>query len=38
MPLACIIDGKILCVHSGIGKTLKNIDELNRLQRPVEVK
>jgi len=31
MPLACLVDEKILCVHSGIGANLKNIDEIDNL-------
>jgi len=31
MPLACLIDDKILCVHSGIGSSLKSVQDIERL-------
>lgn len=35
MPLACIIDRKILCVHGGIGDGKWTLDDLRRVQRPL---
>jgi len=37
MPLACLIDDKILCVHSGIGNKLKSVQDIDRLQRPIKI-
>jgi len=37
MPLACIVDEKLFCVHSGIGSSLKNIDEIDNLEKPIQV-
>ena len=37
LPVACLIDDKIFCVHSGIGQNLKNINEIERLSRRVEI-
>ena len=28
MPLAALIEDKILCVHGGIGTTIRTIDEI----------
>ena len=37
LPLASVIDDKILCIHGGIGSTLKTIDQIRQIQRPLEV-
>ena len=37
MPLAAIIDDKIICLHGGIGSSLNYIEEIDQLQRPLEV-
>jgi diadenosine tetraphosphatase ApaH/serine/threonine PP2A family protein phosphatase len=37
LPLAAILEERILCVHGGIGNTLRSIDELEYIQRPIEV-
>jgi diadenosine tetraphosphatase ApaH/serine/threonine PP2A family protein phosphatase len=37
MPLAALIEEKILCVHGGIGITIRTIDEIELIQRPVEI-
>ena len=37
LPLAAVIDNAILCVHGGIGKTLKKIEDIERLERPIEI-
>ena len=33
MPLACVINGKFLAVHGGISPELKNLSDLNKLDR-----
>lgn len=37
LPLAALIDNKYLCVHGGIGSTLKNVQEIERIQKPIEI-
>eukprot|EP00331_Platyophrya_macrostoma_P003524 CAMPEP_0176424724 /NCGR_PEP_ID=MMETSP0127-20121128/10992_1 /TAXON_ID=938130 /ORGANISM="Platyophrya macrostoma, Strain WH" /LENGTH=808 /DNA_ID=CAMNT_0017805805 /DNA_START=70 /DNA_END=2496 /DNA_ORIENTATION=+ len=37
MPLAALVADKLLCVHSGIGNTLKSIQEIDNIYRPTEV-
>eukprot|EP00826_Nyctotherus_ovalis_P053961 TRINITY_DN7045_c0_g1_i14.p1 TRINITY_DN7045_c0_g1~~TRINITY_DN7045_c0_g1_i14.p1 ORF type:complete len:544 (+),score=157.61 TRINITY_DN7045_c0_g1_i14:939-2570(+) len=37
LPLAAVIEDRILCLHGGIGGTLNNIAELEAIQRPKEV-
>ncbi len=37
MPLAGIIDETILCIHGGIGSSLKKIEQIESIERPLEV-
>ena len=37
LPLAGIIEDKILCLHGGIGSTLKSIADLEKIERPIEI-
>lgn len=37
LPLAGVIDDRILCIHGGIGSTLNKVEDIDRLQRPLEV-
>ena len=37
LPLACIIDNTILCIHGGIGSSLKKIEQIETIERPLEV-
>ena len=37
LPLACIIDNQVLCLHGGIGQSLENVSLLNNIQRPLKV-
>lgn len=37
LPLAAIIDNKIICLHGGIGSTLQSVEDIDKLQRPLEV-
>jgi len=37
LPIACLLNGKILCVHAGISPGLKTLDDIrgiNRVQEP----
>ena len=38
LPLAAIIKNQIICVHSGIGEHVKNINDINNIKKPYNVK
>ncbi|KAI8467364.1 MAG: Metallo-dependent phosphatase-like protein [Monoraphidium minutum] len=35
LPLAALIESKILCMHGGIGRCINQIDQISALQRPI---
>ncbi|CAD8102091.1 unnamed protein product [Paramecium primaurelia] len=37
LPLAAVIEDKIFCVHGGIGQTMRTIDEIELIQKPLEI-
>lgn len=37
LPLGCLIDSKILCVHGGIGSSVKTLYDIANIQRPISV-
>lgn len=37
LPVAALIDEKILCMHGGISPDLKNLDQIRNIARPVDV-
>jgi protein phosphatase len=37
LPLAAVIDNAILCIHGGIGSSVKRLDQIASIQRPIEV-
>jgi serine/threonine-protein phosphatase PP1 catalytic subunit len=37
MPIAALIDDKILCMHGGISPELHNLDQLKEVKRPTEI-
>lgn len=37
LPLAAVIEDKILCLHGGIGSSIISIDDISKLKRPLEV-
>ena len=37
LPLAALIEEKIVCLHGGIGSTLVSIEQIEMIQRPLEV-
>ncbi|EAY23494.1 serine/threonine protein phosphatase, putative [Trichomonas vaginalis G3] len=36
LPLAAVIDGDVFCVHGGLSKDLKTVDQLNDIDRNME--
>lgn len=36
-PFGCLVDNKILCVHGGIGSSVKNLSDISNIQRPVSI-
>lgn len=36
-PLAAVIDDRVLCLHGGIGSSLKYVEQIDTLERPLEV-
>nr|DAD47224.1 TPA_asm: hypothetical protein HUJ06_017161 [Nelumbo nucifera] len=37
LPVAALIDDKILCMHGGLSPDLKNLDQIRNIARPVDV-
>jgi serine/threonine-protein phosphatase PP1 catalytic subunit len=37
LPMAAMIDNRILCVHGGIGPDLQSLDQLREIKRPLEI-
>jgi len=37
LPLAALIDRRILCMHGGISPDLKSLDQIKRIKRPTDV-
>ncbi|KAJ6811925.1 serine/threonine-protein phosphatase PP1 [Iris pallida] len=37
LPVAALIDEKILCMHGGLSPTLNNLDQIRNITRPVDV-
>jgi protein phosphatase len=37
LPLAAVVEGKILCCHAGIGRTLRTLEDIDSLQRPIDI-
>ncbi|XP_072965946.1 serine/threonine-protein phosphatase PP1-like [Typha angustifolia] len=37
LPVAALIDGKILCMHGGLSPELNNLDQIRNLARPTDV-
>ncbi|XP_078442742.1 serine/threonine-protein phosphatase BSL2 homolog isoform X2 [Wolffia australiana] len=35
LPLAALIEKKIICMHGGIGRSINHIDQIENLQRPI---
>ena len=37
LPVAAVIDEKILCMHGGLSPDLKNLNQIHKIARPLEV-
>ena len=37
LPLAAVIEEKVICLHGGIGSSLETLDQIESLPRPLEV-
>jgi len=37
LPLAGVIEDRIVCLHGGIGSTLVSLDQIESIRRPLEV-
>ena len=37
LPVAALIDEKILCMHGGISPQLQDLDQINKINRPTEI-
>eukprot|EP00899_Mesostigma_viride_P011782 jgi/Mesvir1/20604/Mv14835-RA.2 len=38
MPLAALIEDKILCMHGGIGRSIEKVEDIAALRRPLKMK
>lgn len=37
LPVAALIDEKILCMHGGLSPELTNLEQIRRIMRPTDV-
>ncbi|GAB2214835.1 hypothetical protein Drorol1_Dr00019199 [Drosera rotundifolia] len=35
LPLAALIENKIICMHGGIGRSINHVDQIESIQRPI---
>jgi len=37
LPIAALVEDKILCMHGGLSPDLKQLQDINKIKRPLEV-
>ncbi|XP_074590087.1 serine/threonine-protein phosphatase BSL1 homolog [Curcuma longa] len=37
LPLAALIEKKIICMHGGIGRSINSVDQIEKLERPINM-
>ncbi len=37
LPIACIVNGRYLCIHGGISPHLAKVSDINKINRQIEV-
>lgn len=37
LPVAALIDDKVLCMHGGLSPELTNLEQINKIIRPTDV-
>ena len=37
LPVAALVEDRILCMHGGLSKDMKSLDEIKTIQRPTKV-
>ena len=37
LPVAALVEDRILCMHGGLSKDMKSLDEIKQIQRPTKV-
>lgn len=35
LPLAALIEKKIICMHGGIGRSISHVEQIENIQRPI---
>lgn len=35
LPLAALIEKKIICMHGGIGRSINHVEQIENIQRPI---
>lgn len=35
LPLAALIEKKIICMHGGIGRSIQSVEQIEKLERPI---
>ena len=35
LPLAALIEKKIICMHGGIGRSINSVEQIEKLERPI---
>lgn len=37
LPIAAVIEGKILCMHGGLSPHMLNVNDIKKIMRPTEI-